>query len=323
MLRKGLIGLALVIVVAGAVLTYLLNDRPSLDTYSDSMAPAWAGEPGVQVTFLGVSTLLISDGVTHWMTDGFFSRPGLWDLAVGSIEPDLDRISAGLAMANIDELSAVFVLHSHYDHSMDAPAVVERTGAVLVGSPSTANVARGWGLPRSKMIVPEPEVPLSFGDFVVTLIESRHFPHGMAEGTIDEPLIPPASATDYLEGKTYVLHVAHPSGELAIVGSAGFVEGSLSNYRADAVLLGVGGLGKKDVGYRSSYFGEVLGHLRPAAVYPIHYDDFTRPLTEPLAISPRLLDDFDVTMSELDVLARRDGFTLELLPLAKPVSVLR
>lgn len=321
MLRGLAVAVALLLAAAAAAF-YLFEDRSSLDAYAARTAARWEGQPGVTATFLGVSTLLISDGETHLMTDGFFSRPGLWDVALGDLTPDGDRITDGLTNAGIQHLDAVVVLHSHYDHAMDAPDVADRTGALLVGSESTANVARGWGLPSSQMVVAESGVPLSFGKFSVTLVESRHLPHGVAEGTIDEPLVPPARAVDYKQGKTYVAHIDHPLGTVTVVGSAGFVEDALAPFRSDVVLLGVGGLSKMDDEYRETYYREVLDRLHPQRVFPIHYDDFSRPLTEPLRLFPRIMDDFDQTMTELSERSENDGYQLELLRIGEPVLLL-
>jgi len=208
----------------------------------------------------------------------------------------------------------VLVLHSHYDHAMDAPEVALRTGGLLVGSPSTEQVGLGWGMPASRIVVPEPGVPLDFGDFAVTFIESQHLPHGMAMGTIDQPLEPPASPFDYKVGKTYILHIKHPRGSLAIAGSAGFVPGMLADYRADTVLLGIGGLGGMDESYRADYLREVLGALRPSNVFPIHYDDFTRPLSQPIAAMPTFLDDVETAMADLQAAATTSSFALRMFP---------
>lgn len=322
MIRKLAFVLIAVLAAAVAVVLYIVNDRPSLEDYADLTAPRWDGRAGVTATFLGVSTLLISDGETNLMTDGFFSRPGLWTLIGGELVTDSERVNEGLAAAGVQALDALIVLHSHYDHAMDAPEVAEITNAVVVGSESTANIARGWGLPALQMVVPQPGVPLTFGVFTVTLIASRHLPHGMAEGTIDEPLVPPVGAMAYREGTTYIVHVDHPSGSLSVVGSAGFVEGALSPYRSDVVLLGVGGLSAMTPEYRRDFYDEVLGRLRPRRVFPIHYDDFTRPLANPLVLPPRLLDDFDQTMAELRERAGTNGFDLRLMPVAEPIHLL-
>jgi len=56
--------------------------------------PAATGD--LAVTFLGVSTLLLDDGDSSVMTDGFFSRPSLRTVAFGELSPDLTRIDSAL-----------------------------------------------------------------------------------------------------------------------------------------------------------------------------------------------------------------------------------
>ena len=52
--------------------------RPDLRDYAGSFdAPAAGLDAPLTVTWAGVTTLLIDDGESAVMTDGFFSRPGL------------------------------------------------------------------------------------------------------------------------------------------------------------------------------------------------------------------------------------------------------
>jgi L-ascorbate metabolism protein UlaG (beta-lactamase superfamily) len=258
--------------------------------------PAWAlaGDRdipagAVTVRFTGTSTLLFSDGETRWMVDGWFSRPGPLALLYGKIGPDLGAIERGLAANKVSTLAAVFPVHSHYDHAMDAPEVARRTGAVLLGSESTANIGRGWGLPEAQIQVVADRAPFQLGQFVITPVESRHFEfpdpqmreRALGKPLITQPLVPPVSAFDYRLGKAYVLHVSHPGGSWLIVGSAGFVEGALEGFSADTVFLGVGGLGSQSPAYRESFWRETVGRVKPRRVIPIHYDSLTAPAEGP------------------------------------------
>ena len=234
----------------------------------------------VTVRFTGSTTLLFDDGETSWMTDGWFSRPTFIEIITQRVEPDLSAISRGLKANEVDKLDAVIPLHSHYDHAMDSPEVARRTGAKLYGSESTANIARGWGLDEGRVEIFTNKKPIVLGDFVITPIESNHFQFvdpkiaktALDLTTIDSPLVPPASITNYRVGKTYVLHVEHPLGSFAIVGSAGFIEGGLRGFKADVLFLGVGSLGEQSVEYRQKYWEETVGRLEPSTVIPIHYD---------------------------------------------------
>jgi L-ascorbate metabolism protein UlaG (beta-lactamase superfamily) len=265
--------------------------------------PAWAAEPAasvspgaVTVRFSGTATLLFSDGTTSWMTDGWFTRPGPLQTVLGKIAPDPEAIARGLAYNGVDQLSAVFPLHSHYDHAMDAPEVARRTGAILLGSAATANIGRGWGLPEAQIRVVGDGDVLRLGDFTLTVIESRHFLYPdadlvqtlLTEADIAEPLVPPVAAFDYKLGKAYILHVAHPRGIFLVIGSAGFIEGQLEGLDVDAVFLGVGGLGAQTDAYREQFWAESVGRVSPEVVIPIHWDSLTGPIDGPFTGEVRL-----------------------------------
>lgn len=314
-MKRILILLLLILLAGGGWLGYALNHRPDPATYEALwLAPA-GSEPGqLRVTSLGVSTLLISDGETAFMTDGFFSRPGLFKVAATRLSANRERITEGLKKAGINELVAVLVVHSHYDHAMDAPEVAEMTGAVLVGSESTANIGRGAGLPEDRILIVNGGEVMRFGKFRLTLVKSQHFPHGKAMGEVDAPLVPPARATEYREGGSYSLLVAHPQASMLIQGSAGFVEGALKGKQADVVFLGIGLLGTKENAYMDAYWRETVQAVGAKRVIPIHWDDFFKPLTERPRAFPYLLDDFDASMRFLQRKASVEGVELRLAP---------
>jgi L-ascorbate metabolism protein UlaG (beta-lactamase superfamily) len=288
----------LVLLGIGGLLASILGAAVFLlNTYqSPPVDPKWAVAPSetfpegaVTVRYTGTATLVFSDGETTWMTDGWFSRPGPLELLFGKIEPDLDAISKGLEHNQVHELAAVFPLHSHYDHAMDAPEVAKRTGAVLLGSESTANIGRGWGLSEEQIRVVADREPIALGKFTLTPIELRHFQfpdpelaaRALGDPDIDAPLTPPVGAFDYKVGRAYALHVAHPKGTWLILGSAGFVEGALEDYDADVVFLGVGALGSQTHAYRETYWKESVERTHPTRVILIHWDSLTGPAEGP------------------------------------------
>lgn len=315
-----LAGIALGAVAWGVV---QFHRRPDLGAFAVRELPA--ADPAPQrlaARFLGVATVLLDDGETQLLTDGFFTRPSLFATLAGAIAPARERITAGLQRAAVERLAAVLVVHSHYDHAMDAPEVARRTGALLVGSPSTAQIARGWALPDERLRIVTDTESLRFGEFTVTLIPSRHLPHGMAMGEITEPLVPPARATDYREGGSYSVLITHPLGRVLIQGSAGWEPGALAGQQADVVLLGIGGMGPYGEAYMSEYWREVVTAVRPRCVIPIHYDDFTRPLGERIEPMPALVDDVAASFDFLQRQARADGVHLATLPPWQPVTLI-
>jgi L-ascorbate metabolism protein UlaG (beta-lactamase superfamily) len=277
---------------------------------------------GLVVTFLGTTSALISDGETTLMTDGYFSR-----VAIGKspeswvIRPDIPAIDSALQSLPPGRIAAVFVVHSHFDHAMDAPVVAQRTGALLVGSASTANVGRGLGLPEKQMLVVSPGDQLQFGQFKVHFYRSKHFPldeplaSAMLGNTIDSPLVPPVRFDAYKEGTTFSILFEHPRGNLLLHGSAGYLPGALAGVKADAILLGTGGLGDLPREEQEAYYREVVLATGAKQVFPVHWDVMSTPYSAPLVPDT----DFQPAMRFLTEMNATRGVQLALLPKGEPV----
>ena len=289
--------------------------RPDLSRYADRFTVAGASpSTPLSATWLGVSSMLIDDGSSALLTDGFFSRPGLTRVQFGKLAPVPARVDGCLARAGVRNLAAVIAVHSHYDHVLDSALVAERTDAMLVGGESTANIGRGHGLSEDRLMVAVPGRPITLGAYDVTLIESRHCPPDRFPGSITAPVTPPARVNAYRCGEAWSAVVAHrPSGrQLLIVGSAGFLPGALDGYRAEVAYLGVGQLGLQPRPYLTDYWSETVRTVGAKTVVLTHWDDFFRPLSKPLRALPYSGDDLDVSMRVLSELADADGVALHL-----------
>jgi L-ascorbate metabolism protein UlaG (beta-lactamase superfamily) len=292
--------------------------RPDLAAYRSRFdVPVAAGNLGV--TFLGVAGLLLDDGDGAVMTDGFFSRPSLRKVAFGKFAPDPGRIDWALARLGFDGIgagrrpAAVVPVHAHYDHVMDSAAVALRTGALLVGGESAANVGRGAGLGADRIRVVTSGTSVSCGGFWLTFVESAHCPPDRFPGSISEPVVPPVRAAAYRCGEAWSILVEHTSGRTALLqGSAGYVDGALAGRAADVAYLGVGQLGVLDEDYIRSYWAQTVQAVGARRVVLTHWDDFFSPLDRPLRALPYAGDDLDVTIRVLDELADRQGVSLHL-----------
>ena len=323
-------GAAVGLGVALASLMLVRDDLSSFESYF--VASEETSDPAITVRYMGNTNLLISDGTTTLLTDGWFSRPSTSELLFGEIGPDMDAISDAMTKGEIGDVAAVIPVHSHYDHAMDSPEVARRTGALLVGSESTANIGRGWGLPEDQIRVVGSEEPMRFGDFTVTLIKSQHFQFpdpdmaaaALEDPVITEPLIPPVRALDYKMGGAYSVHVAHPLGTFLLQGSAGFVTGALDGYRAEVVILGVGGVAAQTKSYQQDYWEQVVRVLRPDRVFPVHWDSLTDPLQDEPVMPNKLWSwilDFQAEAGINYALenARNDGIDAALFPMWEEV----
>jgi L-ascorbate metabolism protein UlaG (beta-lactamase superfamily) len=289
--------------------------RPDLAQYSDRFdVPAAEPDAPLSATWMGVATLLLDDGSSALMTDGYFSRPSLAQVAGGKLSPSPARVDGCLARADVSRLEAVVPVHTHIDHVMDSALVADRTGAQLVGGESAANVGRGYGLPEDRLVAAVSGVPIELGAYEITLVQSQHCPPDRFPGVISEPLTPPVKVSAYRCGEAWSTLIQHrPSGRrLLIQGSAGYVKGALDGYRAEVVYLGVGQLGVQPRSYVSDYWTEVVRAVGARRVILIHWDDFFRPLSKPLRAFPYVADDLDVSIRILDELAAQDGVTLQM-----------
>jgi L-ascorbate metabolism protein UlaG (beta-lactamase superfamily) len=269
-------------------------------------------------TFAGVATVLVSDGRSSILIDGFFTRPGLLRTAAGRVHPDRALIAAALDRLGVQRLDAVLVSHSHLDHVLDSPIVAAMTGAALAGSGSTRNIQIGYGLADEPFVELAAGEPVRFGGFEVTPVRAQHSEGDSAPGVIDAPLVPPARTRDYRTGECYTFRIAHEGGAVTVHGTANFIEGALDSTPTDLLYLGAGGAGKKSSHWREQYWAETVTATGARSVRPVHWDAFWRPLTQPLRPLPRALDRLDVTMADFARFARRDGVELALPVLWEP-----
>ncbi len=258
--------------------------------------------------------MLIDDGSTALLTDGFFTRPSWFDVKYRRLASSDARITEAMDRAGINRVAAVLPVHTHWDHALDSVVVAQRTGAVMVGGGSAANIARGGGLAEDRIVVAQSGTEMTFGPYAVTLIESHHCPPDRFPGTITQPLVPPAKATAYRCGDAWSTLLEHrpTARRLLIQGTAGFVPGALDGRRADVAYLAAGQLGIQPSGYIEEYWNQTVRAVGARRVVLIHWDDFFRPLNKPLRAFTYSVDNLDVSMAALGRLADRDGVALHL-----------
>ena len=316
------------------LLTVLLNYRPhvpQLEKYGIEASLPSTGN-GLIVQFTGNTNILISDGKTSILTDGFFTRPGVAKVLWGEVAPDETVIKYCLNRAGIVQLDAVIPVHSHFDHAMDSPIVAELTGATLIGSESTANIGRGLNFPEDQMVIVESGVPLQIGSMKVTLIKGKHWPYPDEElgltllnREIINPIVPPASAFEYFEGASYTIIVEHADASIAIHGSAGYIPNILENYVVDILFISTAGLETMDKSYNDNFQTHVVDALNPKVIVPIHWDDFFVPLKKGLksrSLLEKLLQGMDVKKSFEFVEMRNPDKKMSVLLLWELVNVL-
>ena len=232
----------------------------------------------VRVTWMGTAGLYVHDGETGIYIDPFVSRYGLLKIGFGfTLKPKDSLIDEWIRLTGGRNAAAILVSHSHYDHVLDVPRFAEKTGAMIIGSQSTANAALGSGIPENRITIITDRDTVALGKFEITFIKSVHSPALFGRipwpGNIKQPLRTPAPASAYREGGVYAILLKHPKGALLHYGSPGVKPDIFKESAADVVFLSLGG--RKDT---ASLITHVLTPLHPATVIPIHFDDLFGPV---------------------------------------------
>src|SRR4029453_8430840 len=125
-----------------------------LERYSDLIvadgSPAASGGGDMLVTYLGTNGFQFESSNHALLVDPYFSRINLWRVILGSpVQPDEHRIDDAMKhlASNVD---AILVTHGHVDHLLDAPVLMRKTGARLIGSRTAIELAERAGVPASR-----------------------------------------------------------------------------------------------------------------------------------------------------------------------------
>ena len=248
----------------------------------------------MKATFFGTTTLLFDDGKDQILFDCHFTRPSLMRYIFSSAPTDTDIVEEMLKKHHIDRLKAIFISHTHHDHVMDAPYVADRTGAVIYGTSSAMNVARGGGVKEKQLIEFRQNETYEIGDYKIKVLKSLHSKPTIINNdlgqTIDEPLPVNAKLRDYKEGGSYDFYVEHKGKKIMIRPSFNYIKGQLDGYKADVLFLGVAGLAKADEETEKTFFEETVEKVKPKLIIPIHWDNFFAKLDRPIVGMPSLIE---------------------------------
>jgi len=255
--------------------------------------PQQATAPNSQVIlkYLGTAGWEINDGNTVILVDPYVSRingppppSGSGRTLAGDTrqaygwnnlaEPDLAAISKLVPRADF-----VLVTHTHYDHVLDVPHIARRTGAVVIGTESTENVMRAYGIPEEHLVTVRGGEDYDFGTFSLKVIPSLHSPldrkHYFSSQTAPAGMKEPLTLQQlHPEGGTLAYLIRFHHHQILVFGGMNYIEREISGLEPDVVIVGAAGSRKEIYDYagrlmRASHF--------PPLVLPTHWDNFLLP----------------------------------------------
>jgi L-ascorbate metabolism protein UlaG (beta-lactamase superfamily) len=291
-----------------------------------SLAARAGEEPSsaLRLRWLGVAGFSIEADGAVLLHDPYLSRPSGSTLLLSRYRPDEARLAGLLAPDGpAPELArAAFVLvgHSHFDHLGDVAWIAGRSGATVVGSITTGNIARGYGFANERFQRLEPGESIAAGPFDVRVVASRHarvfFGRVPLDGEVSEAQTGPIHAGSFKMGgaRSYLITHRESGRAFFTTSSADRDPAALEALRAEGVRADF--LLAASRGRDADYARDLVRTLRPRLVVPHHHDDFHLPVDAPGAGDPADPEDSAAFARELEEAAAAEGIATEVRRLA-------
>ena len=230
----------------------------------------------VRITYLGVNGYRFETADHALLVDPYFTRVGFWSAAFNRpIASSREHVDEGYNHFP-GRVDTILVTHAHFDHLMDVPDLMHRTGADLLSGPTAINLARSLGALAKDCKIVKPGDVRTMGPWTIRVLAAQHdrllgkipFP-----GRIETQLRPPRKASDWVVGEPLAF-VIEAAGKKIYIDSGG-VPGAPPDARIRNVDLAILGVALPDSRRR---FAEVVRQLQPRFILPSHQDDFFAPL---------------------------------------------
>lgn len=259
------------------------------------MVAAWTTRAAVPTplsfTYLGTAGWIITDGATIVLVDPYLTR--LKDntpndaAAPEDTRPQINQgtlVTSDTAVIDkyITRADLILITHTHPDHALDMPYIARKTGATVVGTESTGNIARALDVPEKQIRQVSGHEDLTFGGVSVLVVPSIHGIFAKpAPGAPPRPIVlvpptakPPFRINSFAEGGTLAYLLRIGGHQVLIFGSMNYLEDEVKGLRPDIALIGA----MPERANIDEYTPRLMRALgNPPIVLPTHWDRFNTP----------------------------------------------
>ncbi len=209
----------------------------------------------LELTHYGAAGWKITDGRTTVLLDPYFTRlryagkrfgllpapsaPGddrkayTFDEVVPSDTATIDQ--------HIDAADYIVISHAHFNHCMDMPYIAKKTGALVLGTYSTTNIARAYGVDPDQLLSLRGGEDYSFDDISIRAIPSLHSALSdkryFDAGIVPEGLQGPLPLKAFSEGGTLAYLLRFANHEVLLFGSMNYIEREIAGLTPSIILV--------------------------------------------------------------------------------------